>query len=55
VKTVVLKMYIHCEGCASDVKKKIEKMEGTIMLIKKHLQVVPVRKGVSKHTVLKKN
>lgn len=28
VKTVVLKMYIHCEGCASDVKKKIEKMEG---------------------------
>ncbi|WJX37945.1 hypothetical protein P8452_25657 [Trifolium repens] len=28
VKIVVLKMYIHCEGCASDVKRKIGKMEG---------------------------
>ncbi|KAK7302972.1 hypothetical protein RJT34_13870 [Clitoria ternatea] len=27
-KTVVLKMYIHCEGCAKDVKAKIDKMEG---------------------------
>ncbi|TKY71863.1 Copper transport protein ATX1 [Spatholobus suberectus] len=25
---LVLKMYMHCEGCVSDVKKKIEKMEG---------------------------
>ncbi|RDX69211.1 Heavy metal-associated isoprenylated plant protein 8, partial [Mucuna pruriens] len=28
IKTVVLKMYMHCEGCVSDVKKKIDKMEG---------------------------
>lgn len=28
-KIVILKMYIHCEGCASDVKRKIEKMEGS--------------------------
>ncbi|XP_061342685.1 heavy metal-associated isoprenylated plant protein 8 [Gastrolobium bilobum] len=30
VKTVVLKMYIHCEGCANDVKRKIEKMKGVV-------------------------
>nr|XP_027185944.1 heavy metal-associated isoprenylated plant protein 8 [Cicer arietinum] len=28
LKTIVLKMYIHCDGCESDVKRKIEKMEG---------------------------
>ncbi|QCD76879.1 Cu2+-exporting ATPase [Vigna unguiculata] len=28
IKTVVLKMYVHCEGCVRDVKNKIEKMEG---------------------------
>ncbi|KAK7328257.1 hypothetical protein VNO77_22360 [Canavalia gladiata] len=27
-KTVILKMYMHCEGCISDIKRKIEKMEG---------------------------
>ncbi|CAL5201971.1 unnamed protein product [Lathyrus oleraceus] len=27
-KTMVLKMYIHCEGCVNDVKRKIEKMKG---------------------------
>ncbi|KAJ7971669.1 Heavy metal-associated isoprenylated plant protein [Quillaja saponaria] len=30
VKIVVLKMYIHCEGCATDIKKNIEKMEGVL-------------------------
>ncbi|KAK7412472.1 hypothetical protein VNO78_03936 [Psophocarpus tetragonolobus] len=28
IKTAVLKMYMHCEGCVSDVKRKIEKMKG---------------------------
>ena len=28
IKIVVLKMYMHCEGCVSDVKRKIEEMEG---------------------------
>lgn len=28
VKTVVLKMYMHCEGCVTDVTRQIEKMEG---------------------------
>ncbi|KAF1881912.1 hypothetical protein Lal_00038555, partial [Lupinus albus] len=28
-KTVVLKMYIHCEGCESDIKKIIGRLEGT--------------------------
>ncbi|CAJ2644233.1 heavy metal-associated isoprenylated plant protein 8-like [Trifolium pratense] len=28
VKTMVLKMYIHCEGCANDVTTNIGKMEG---------------------------
>ncbi|KAL5760243.1 hypothetical protein ACOSQ2_019081 [Xanthoceras sorbifolium] len=28
VKVVTLKMYIHCEGCARDIKKNIVRMEG---------------------------
>ncbi|TXG56020.1 hypothetical protein EZV62_017333 [Acer yangbiense] len=28
VKVVILKMYIHCEGCARDIKKSIVRMEG---------------------------
>lgn len=28
VKVVVLKMYMHCEGCANDIKKCIERMKG---------------------------
>ncbi|KAK7332069.1 hypothetical protein VNO80_28816 [Phaseolus coccineus] len=28
IKTVVLKMSMHCEGCVRDVKEKIEKIEG---------------------------
>ncbi|XP_012085900.1 heavy metal-associated isoprenylated plant protein 8 [Jatropha curcas] len=28
MKTVVLKMHMHCEGCAFDIKRKISKMEG---------------------------
>ena len=28
VKVVVLKMYMHCEGCANHIKKCIERMKG---------------------------
>ncbi|CAJ1961964.1 unnamed protein product [Sphenostylis stenocarpa] len=28
IKTVVLKMYMHCQGCVRDVKNTVEKMEG---------------------------
>ncbi|XVE85369.1 hypothetical protein DITRI_Ditri17bG0085400 [Diplodiscus trichospermus] len=30
IKVVVLKMYMHCEGCANDIKKSIEKMKGIL-------------------------
>nr|XP_025625968.1 heavy metal-associated isoprenylated plant protein 8-like [Arachis hypogaea] len=30
IKTVMLKMYIYCDGCENDVKRKIEKMEGVV-------------------------
>ncbi|KAK7847875.1 heavy metal-associated isoprenylated plant protein 8 [Quercus suber] len=30
VKVVVLKMYMHCEGCANDIKKCIERMKGIL-------------------------
>ncbi|XP_022775668.1 heavy metal-associated isoprenylated plant protein 8 [Durio zibethinus] len=30
IKVVVLKMYMHCEGCANDIKKGIQKMEGIL-------------------------
>ncbi|XP_050278172.1 heavy metal-associated isoprenylated plant protein 8-like [Quercus robur] len=30
VKVVVLKMYMHCEGCANDIKKCIERIKETL-------------------------
>ncbi|KAH0991955.1 hypothetical protein GBA52_003438 [Prunus armeniaca] len=30
VKVVVLKMLMHCEGCANDIKKYLEKMKGVL-------------------------
>ncbi|XP_060672500.1 heavy metal-associated isoprenylated plant protein 8 [Ziziphus jujuba] len=30
VKLVVLKTYIHCEGCANDIKKGLERMAGVL-------------------------
>ncbi|XP_072086239.1 heavy metal-associated isoprenylated plant protein 8-like [Arachis hypogaea] len=30
IKTVMLKMYIYCDGCENDIKRKIEKMEGVV-------------------------
>ncbi|XVE92081.1 hypothetical protein REPUB_Repub01dG0066600 [Reevesia pubescens] len=30
IEEVVLKMYMHCEGCANDIKKYIERMKGIL-------------------------
>ncbi|KAJ1394790.1 Heavy metal-associated domain, HMA [Sesbania bispinosa] len=47
VNTVVLKMYVHCEGCASDIKRKIEKMDGVISVeLNKETSHVIVRGAV---------
>ncbi|GLT73288.1 hypothetical protein SLA2020_451580 [Shorea laevis] len=32
VKVVVLKMNMHCEGCANDIKKNIERMKGILIV-----------------------
>lgn len=36
---VVLKILMHCEGCAEDIKYRIHKMQGTSSLKANYIQV----------------
>ncbi|KAF5741183.1 hypothetical protein HS088_TW10G00178 [Tripterygium wilfordii] len=32
MKVLVVKMHMHCEGCANEIKKKVEKMQGIMVV-----------------------
>lgn len=39
---VVLKIHMHCEGCAEDIKYRIHKIQGTFSLILFHSGLLSV-------------
>ncbi|XP_057493820.1 heavy metal-associated isoprenylated plant protein 7-like [Actinidia eriantha] len=66
---VVLKVYMHCEGCAQDIKSRIHKMEGVLTVVinmstsqvtvkgafEPHQLVEYINKNAGKHaTIMKK-